>query len=400
MKGEEYHRKNKPFIEPKNPDLPKFIKRQCTDKQFDAVAGFMNSNGRNYRFNDDVRLLLRQLIYNLIHTGSVQFRVGHGNTIEKRLRDRLLECGLIEWDRGHCYLGSSWKHSMISPTPLFHAVLNQWCQLKVGNKPNEKHEGYWEDLKSLKELMGFNEFMSSHDLHSPIGSINPIHRFNYLTHPVSKEIFRNRLINEGHSLKREQRSDIQIDGQSTASFDVTATHPQFIFHSWLGRDMEIDPYDIGSGNRLLRDAAKLALMIMLNTSTRRGAIAALLKELNEPDKMEVLDEVKRYFGTVSRVISAIEERNPDLKPFFYERKYVELQHHEANIMWLCQLKLMELGIPSLSVHDDLRIRIRDFDVARRVYEKSWMEETGIQIKPKIKSKDIPNTNLQSPLECL
>lgn len=367
-----------PYVECQNADIPEFENRKCTTAELEAISAYMKSNGRRFRLNTEAKQLLSMVIYNLITFGPVRFKVGQNNTIAKRLKDRLLKVGLISWDRGYNCPGSSSKYSVMSPTATLIGVLNRCCQLKL---KHGGHIGYWEDTETLDQLLTFNAFMSEHVIELAPGSINPSYRFNYLRDPKSDLVVRNRLIHECHNKSKTLRGNIRIDGLETCAFDIKATHPQLIFHRFLGQAMNYDPYDIADGNKLIREAGKIGLMIMLNAKNKRSAVSALHNALNKSGKKEIMMEVIKQLGKASNVILALEHRNPMLSKFFYDQGYVTLQHHETNIMWNTQLELMALKVPSLSIHDGLRVPVEHLDTAIHLYKINWMKETNLHVEP-------------------
>ncbi len=372
-----------------NQHTPKFKHKSCKAIELENVLGYLRYHNANWRFCDKVRRELGEVVFNLNRSIKVQYKVGHGRTIQAKLRDKLVEAGLMEWSPGYYVKDRASKPSTITPTPLFQAAVNRYCQLKVGQ---DKHVGFWQDRDTLNELIDFNAFASEHEITITHGVIDPIQRFNYLPLPKGKGVIRQRLINSIHNIKKTVRPTVKIDGEDTVQFDVTATHPQLIFNFYLKQPMPIDPYDIAETHKdqkLIRDAAKIAVMMMLNNGGRKSAAAAFRKALRKLDNEPIKIAVDCFVESQISILDLVFERNPALQDFFYKSMYRELQHMEANIAWAFMRRLASEGIPCLTVHDEGIVKTPDLNIAIGIYKQCWIEEVGTQglgIEPMLKIK--------------
>lgn len=371
-----------------NNHTPQLEHKQCKTDEFENILGFLRHHNPRWRFCGKAKRILSEIIHNLKRGETVKFKVGHGHTIEATVKNKLVETGLIEWDAGYHVRNAVTKFSTISPTPLFSAVVRRYCQARIGE---DKHLGHWQDANTLQELIDFNSFATGHEVTYAHGTLDPAQRFNYL--PDDGGFIRQRLINPIHSIKKTVRPTVKIGGEPTIQFDVVATHPQLLFHKCLQKPMDYDPYAIAEGHseaEALRSAAKLAMMMMLNTSTRKSAGAAFRKALRKLENENIAGAVDRFVETQIIILDKVFERNPLLQPYFYQGMWRELMHWEANIAWACMQRLASEGILALTVHDEVIVQQQHLQTALAVYKQCWIGETGIggmDIEPKIKVKD-------------
>jgi len=372
-------------------DAPKFLPKQCSKEEHSNILGFLKHCNPAYRFNEDAKSILGQMIHNLECGEEVPFRVGHGHTISATLKNKMKAGGLLRWEPGYHVKGRVFKHSTITATPLFFAAICRCCQLKHGGG----HIGYWKDTDTLNELIEFNEFIGTFSFTHSLGAFSPMQRFNYLSADAGGDAIRQRLINEIHNIHRDLRPTVKIDGEDTVQYDVTATHPQILHNKYLNKPMGFDPYDIAPDHehsKELRNAAKKAVMMMLNNTSRKSAAAALRKELRKHDNEHISIAVNRYVKQQIVILDRVYDRNPLLQQFFYKGMYKELMHIEGNIVWDCMKRLAAQNIPSATVHDELIAQRRHQQVALATFKECWIEGTGIQgrgISPLIKEKICP-----------
>lgn len=372
-----------------NQHVPDFEDSPCSAEELGNVLSFLKHRHSEYRFNGDAKRELGRLIYNLKRNIEVKFRVGHGHTVRATVKNKMVAAELLLWYPGYHVQGEHdgvTQYSTITPTPLFFAAVNRFCQLKQG----EVHVGYWEDMETAHELILFNEFMKKHKVTHAHGEVNTPLRFNYVPAESGQGVIRQRLIHGVQSIKKTVRPSININGTQVVQFDVKATHPQLLLHKYHRQPMTFDPYDIATGHKdekPLRNAAKLALMMMLNNEKRASAGAAFRKKLREQDNEIIRTAVDRYTESQIKILDDVYERNPLLQEFFYRGMHRELMHMEGNIAWACMKRLAAQDIPSLNVHDEMIVLPQHLQEAMSVYKDCWMEETGAGIEPIITIKN-------------
>jgi len=374
-----------------NQHVREFENKQCETTDQENVLSFLRHIQPKSRFSPKVIDGLSELIFNLKAGDKFLYKVGNGHTVRALLRDKMRCAGLIEWDRGYNMKERCSKKSTVQPTLLFTAVVKKYCQLKHGGG----HIGYWGDIDTINELIWGNSFLSRHHFSYVHGDLNPLIRFNYLPTGQDNQVTRQRLINDVHTLKKTVRPTIKIDGVPTIQHDVKATHPQLLLHRYLRKPMLFDPYDIAPNHKYakhLRQAAKIAFMMMLNNSSKKSAGAAFRKSLKDEDNEKIRIAVDRYTQTKSHILDAVYELNPLLQEFFYCGMYRELMHMDGSIAWSCMMELARKNIPSLTVHDEIIVQPQHQQIALEAYKQCWIEVTGINglnIEPIIVLKKCP-----------
>ena len=88
----------------------------------------------------------------------------------------------------------------------------------------------------------------------------------------------------------------------------------------------------------------------------------------------------------------ISKHYPDLYKHLYKAMGVHLQGLEGTILMDTMLELLDLGIPSLPIHDAVYVQRRHAKQAQKVLEKVWMKVLGVKFKPYTKIDTALNTN--------
>ena len=95
--------------------------------------------------------------------------------------------------------------------------------------------------------------------------------------------------------------------------------------------------------------------------------------------LRTLDELKRLRLTPREVIGALVRAHPTLEKHIYSGLANGLMLEESDIMTSALLRLVELGVPALPVHDSVIAPIRHGDMVRRVMEDMYQQPTGFSI---------------------
>ena len=99
---------------------------------------------------------------------------------------------------------------------------------------------------------------------------------------------------------------------------------------------------------------------MLNNAGRQAASLAANKEKNLKDKLKTKAKIEQYkkdvkrFGSVSKLMSAITQRNAPVAECFFrgKAKGQEYAWLEANLVFEVARRLARSGVPALTVHDE------------------------------------------------
>ena len=174
-----------------------------------------------------------------------------------------------------------------------------------------------------------------------------------------------------------KRSRIKIDGQPVTAVDYPASQLNVIYKHLTGEFLAPeDPYEVDG---MARSTAKFLANIMINNESQRAA--SLTANKNAPEKLKA-HEFKRYeqdrktFGSVSKLITAIAERNAAIAECFFrgKAKGQEYAWLEANLVFEVARRLARSGVPALTVHDEFIVSEGNEDLVREFMYKPKIPE--------------------------
>lgn len=175
------------------------------------------------------------------------------------------------------------------------------------------------------------------------------------------------------NLPKEKRYKLLLNGQEVADLDFSSMFAHLAYLRCGERHTDDDPYDI-SGLEDHRDGAKLALLSLLSRSTEmRRLTAELKKEIPEG-------------WTAKRLRKAIAKRHPRIAHLFGTDIGIDLMFTESQILVAILLKLADLDIPALPMHDGLMVPKGDIKRVLEVMGKASIEVVGEELP--IKEKPI------------
>jgi hypothetical protein len=157
-----------------------------------------------------------------------------------------------------------------------------------------------------------------------------------------------------------KRSRIKIDGQPVTAVDYPASQLNVIYKHLTGEFLTPeDPYEVDG---MARSTAKFLANIMINNESQRAA--SLTANKNAPEKLKA-HEIKRYeqdrknFGSVSKLMTAIAERNTAIAECFFrgKAKGQEYAWLEATLVFEVARRLARSGVPALTVHDEFIVPV-------------------------------------------
>ena len=127
---------------------------------------------------------------------------------------------------------------------------------------------------------------------------------------------------------------------------------------------------------MLRKYRKYLVSIMLNNASDRSASLAANNEKNLKDKLKTKAMIEQYksdvkrYGSVSKLMSAIAQRNAPVAECFFKGKAKGQEYAwlEANLVFAVARRLARSGVPALTVHDEFIVpRKRQFGAGVHVY---------------------------------
>ncbi len=189
-------------------------------------------------------------------------------------------------------------------------------------------------------------------------------------------------------LPEEQRTELLLNGEEVIELDYSAMHPHLLY-CWAGQQCPEGFYEsIMAGCGCTRFIAKQVALIALNTASPQGLAGAINSDkrnelkanLTRPVPKPILyDELKAQNITAMQVVTAIKQAHPAIAKYLFTRPANRLMLVESDILVAVLLRLMELGIPALPIHDSLVIPVRCGVEVRQVMEDEYHRQTGYNI---------------------
>ena len=175
-----------------------------------------------------------------------------------------------------------------------------------------------------------------------------------------------------------KRTRIKIDGQSVVAVDYPASQLNVIYKHLTGEFLAPEePYEVDG---MARSTAKFLANIVINNESQHAA--SLTANKNAPEKLKA-SELKHYeedrkkFGSVSKLMTAIAERNAPISECFFRGKAQGQQYAwlETNLVFEVARRLARSGVPALTVHDEFIVPEGSEDLVREFMYKTGFEKT-------------------------
>lgn len=192
-------------------------------------------------------------------------------------------------------------------------------------------------------------------------------------------------------LPEEARSKLLLNSEGVVELDYPAMHPH-IMYAWEDKQCPGDFYErIMKLSGCSRFVAKSVTLIAVNASSYRSFVGAInldrgrqarANEERATKKPILYDELKKSKLHPRDIIESVKEAHPVLVKYIYSGVANRLMLEESDIMTSALLRLMELGIPALPVHDSVIAPLRHKTIVRRVMEDTYRQQTGFRITVK------------------
>lgn len=167
-------------------------------------------------------------------------------------------------------------------------------------------------------------------------------------------------------LKSSLRHLVTIGGEPIADLDFSSCFANLAYLRTTGRLFQGDPYDI-PGLEEHRGAAKIAMLSLLSKSSDMRRLSPELKAAL-PDGW-----------TARQLVDAFTRRHPDLMAYFGRDVGVELMATESQIMVALLLRIEEMGVPAMGLHDGLQVAISDRDCAMEAMQQVSERLLGVSL---------------------
>lgn len=192
-------------------------------------------------------------------------------------------------------------------------------------------------------------------------------------------------------INKEDRPELTIDGERTIELDYKALHPS-ILYDYIGVECSLkDPYGIhieGYDKSVLRDLAKIAILIVFNCKSRSSAIGAFNKEIATALDLNDLKKTGRapYHIKSGELIDAMMELHEPISHYFFSGIGSQLQKADSDVMeYITDVfaQSLKLAIP---IHDSIIIKESDSDLGFEVMQRAYLDVVGTDMNCKIEQK--------------
>jgi hypothetical protein len=189
-------------------------------------------------------------------------------------------------------------------------------------------------------------------------------------------------------LSEGERERLLLNGENVAEIDYSAMHPH-ILYAWEYKQCPKDFYEsIMNRCGCTRFVAKNIVLIAINANSYAQTSRAVNNnswEERRANKKRTIpepvlyDELKKTNLKPKDVVEAIREAHPSIAQYIYSASANKLMLVESDIMTSVLLKLMQLSIPALPVHDSVIVPSQCEDIARRVMQDIFRKYTRFAI---------------------
>lgn len=273
-----------------------------------------------------------------------------------------------------------------------------------------------EILKSVLELRGeegeamtFRKYLQQEKLISLLNTYNMIANDSDITvdskefYVQLKKVFNKDFDHGGRSylvgaaittelLKKTNRGKILIGGEKTVEVDYSYLHAAMIAEL-EGYTFEegFDPYAIqmeGYDNDCLRKIGKLAMLILINSSSNRQAAQALSFEMFNKLPLQEWKDKGLVPNPVEskRVIDCIYEHNQYAKHWFGCQRGLELQNLDSKVMDVILDYWNQKGVIVLPIHDSVIIQEKYLEEAKEVMYNAYEAVLKSKINCKVEER--------------
>ncbi len=369
------------MTEPAIPYDPTIV---ATKDELRILTHFIRKTIPGCRFTKKQTKELLPLLGNLLHCYRLGVNLEYAMTrslkSRRTLRDKLVQCNLVMFQAGACFGTSAYYTSKIKPLPLLWELFH-WLIVvnEIDPKTGKNIKTPGDDPTMRDRIYRHNDAMAGHVVTD--GNGNRLATDLYRCHKiiVGRE-YKGRFQQSSYQqLPKSARDLIQIDGESVARIDVAGAHPQILYHLAKKQMPANAPYGILPQHPELKEVAKLAMLMMLNASSRKGAITALQNKLASriEDYAAEITLMQQRGIKLSHIMDALEKLNSPIAKHFYTQPCHRLMEIEANIIFqTIELLVIGRGVGAVSVYDEIIVPAAYKKQAKQVLEVVWKKELG------------------------
>jgi len=157
------------------------------------------------------------------------------------------------------------------------------------------------------------------------------------------------------ALSEEERQMIRIDGEPTVEHDFSAMHARMLYHL-EDRECPGDPYEGIAGGNDARPAAKLAMLVAINASSRRDAVGALIEECEKDPELAIALAASGL--NASQMIEATVTAHEPVGGYFFSGVGLRLQCLDSQIASDVLDHFADREVLVIPVHDSFIVQER------------------------------------------
>lgn len=173
----------------------------------------------------------------------------------------------------------------------------------------------------------------------------------------------------------EARGTITIDDQPTCEVDYKNNHIRILYNKY-SIDYQEDAYQLALERYDLvgvRGAAKIALLVCLNASSKRQATYALTKKLSNKTLHPTINNPRQ---AAKDLLKAIRTKHYLISDHFYKAEWSELQYLDSCMAKHIIKHFNVLGKVVLCYHDSFVVKSEDFDLLQNSMKEAWEQVLG------------------------
>ncbi len=301
--------------------------------------------------------------------------------LNKPFRDWLkkLHIDAHDVDRQPPKLTLQYKDKNKKPIPVPESLYAEVAKLDAGTKQiNENLKRTFIDL-----------FIDGHELEeletrmADKAEENPFQQYKLdQSQGYLKRVFNNESLEDGgrfyggwwQSIPSEYRKYISLNGDLTIEMDYSSIHIHLLYAELQSSCPHKDHYVFGKLTKAFRPVTKTLMMILINASSEKAALAAA-------EKQELFnDGLPKGIETPKDYVEEIYAHHEPIKEFFGSGYGVKLQFKDSQIAEAVMLEM--LPEPCLPVHDSFIVRKDQAQKLKRAMNEQFKLFTGIDAEIK------------------
>jgi hypothetical protein len=178
----------------------------------------------------------------------------------------------------------------------------------------------------------------------------------------------------------DRRARIRINtlfnGNPVSEVDLSSNHPRMLM-ALQGKQLPNNFYDdVATATNTTKDQVKFLLTRAIGASNRAISLKLKIEEKDWYKTDFIITPNER-----KRLDTHLAEHYPDLYKQLYKGMGIHMQVLEGTILMNTMLELLNIGIPSLPIHDAIYVQSKHKKNAQVALEKAWMEVLEVDFKP-------------------